>query len=129
MDDVSNYVASDWKRDLTHIISCYWKDQVGPSDSEEWAVGIHWFIRAMKEWEDREWVDIKELTPLKFMLYVAKLFRDITGRDLSGLGDYMGWVGCGGYYHWKLSELGQLSACPHLQGQPVPDRPIDRPNG
>ena len=99
MDDVSNYVASGWKRDLTHIISCYWKDQVGPLDSEEWEVGIHRFVKAMKEWKDHEWVDIKELTPLKFMPYVAKLFRDITGKDLKGLGDYMGWVGCGGYYH------------------------------
>ena len=41
----------------------------------------------------------------------------------------MGWVGLGSYYHWKLSELGQLSACPHLQGQPVPDGPIGRPSG
>ena len=36
MDDVSNYVASGWKRDLTHIISCHWVAQVGPLDSEEW---------------------------------------------------------------------------------------------
>ena len=129
MDDVSNYVASGWKRDLTHIISCYWVDQVGPLDSEEWEVGIHRFVKAMKDWKDHEWVDIKELTPLKFMPYIAKLFRDITVRDLKGLGDYMGWVGLGGYYHWKLSELGQLSACPCLQGQPVPDRPIGRPSG
>ena len=114
MDDVSNYVASGWKRDLSHIISCYWKDQVGPLDSEEWEVGINRFIRAMKEWKDCEWVDIKELTPLKFMPYIAKLLQDITSRDLKGLGDYMGWVGLSGYYDWKLSELGQLSACPCL---------------
>ena len=126
MDDVSNYVASGWKKDLIHIISCHWVDQVGPLDSEEWEVGIQRFVKAMK---DREWVDIKELTPLKFMPYVAKLFWDITGRDLKGLGDYMGWVGIGGYYHWKLSELGQLSSCPCLQGQPVPDGPIAQPSG
>ena len=69
-------------------------------------------------------MDIKELSPLKFMPYVAELFRNITGRDLRGLSDFMGWVGLGSYYHWKLLELGQLSACPHLQGQPVPDGPI-----
>ena len=85
MDDVSNYVASGWKQDLTHIISCYWKDQVGPLNSKEWVVGIHRFIRAMKEWKESEWVDITELTPLKFMPYIARLFRDITSRDLSGL--------------------------------------------
>ena len=126
MDDVSNYVALGWKRDFTHIISCHWLAQVGPLDSEEWEVGIQRFVKAMK---DREWVDIKELTPFKFMPYVAKLFRDITGRDLKGLGDYVGWVGICSYYHWKLSELGQLSACPCLQGQPVPDRPIAQPSG
>ena len=59
----------------------------------------------------------------------------------------MGWVGIGGYYHWKLSELlppgpaqcllmppratsrGQLSACSCLQGLPVPDGPIAQPSG
>ena len=129
MDDVSNYVASGWKRDLTHIISCHWVAQVGPLDSKEWEVGIQRFITAMKHRKDSEWVDIKELTPLKFMPYVAELFRNITGRDLKGLGDFMGWVGISGYYHWKLSELGQLSACPCLQGQPVPDGPIAQPSG
>ena len=63
------------------------------------------------------------------MPYMAELFQNITGRDLKGLGDFMGWVGFGGYYHWKLSKLGQLSACPCLQGQPVPDGPIARPSG
>ena len=128
MDDVSNYVALGWKQDLTHIISCYWVAQVGPLDSEEWEVAIQKFLKAMKNWKASEWMDIKELSPLKFMPYMAELFWNITGRDLKGLCDFMGWVGLSGYYHWKLSELGQLSACPHLQGQPVPDRPIARPS-
>ena len=129
MDDVSKYVASGWRRDLIHIINCHWAAQVGPLDSSEWEVGIQRFIKAMKNWKDREWVDIKELIPLKFMPYMAELFQNITGRDLKGLGDYMGWVGISGYYHWKLLELGQLSACPCLQGLPVPDGPIARPSG
>ena len=129
MDDVSNYVALGWKRDLTHIISCYWAAQVGPLDSKEWEVAIQKFLKAMKNRKASKWVDIKELSPLKFMPYMAELFRNITGRDLKGLGDFMGWVGLGGYYHWKLSELGQLSACPRLQGQLVPDGPIARPSG
>ena len=116
MDDVSKYVASGWKQDLTHIISCYWADQVGPLDSEEWETGIKRFMRAMKNQKDGEWIDIKELSPHKFMSYVAHLFWDITGRDLKNLGDYMGWVGVSGYYHWKLSELDQLGACPRLKG-------------
>ena len=114
-------MALGWKRDLTHIISCHWVAQVGPLDSKEWEVGIQRFLKAMKNRKDSEWVDIKELSPLKFMPYVAKLFRNITGRDLKSLGDFMGWVGIGCYY--------QLSACPCLQGQPVPDGPIARPSG
>ena len=129
MDNVSNYVASGWKRDLTHIIRCYWVAQVGTLDSEEWEVAIQKFLKAMKNRKASEWMDIKELSPLKFMPYMAELFQNITGRDLKGLSDFMGWVGLGGYYHWKLSQLGQLSACPCLQGQPVPDGPIARPSG
>ena len=129
MDDVSNYVASGWKRDLTHIISCYWVAQVGPLDSEEWEVVIRKFLKAMRKRRAIEWMDIKELSPLKFMPYVAELFKNITGRNLKGLCDFTGWVGLGGYYHWKLSQLGQLHACPHLQGHPVPDGPVAQPSG
>ena len=124
MDDVSNYVASGWKRDLTHIISCYWVAQVGPLDSEEWEVVIRIFLKAMRNRRASEWMDIKELSPLKFMPYVAELFKNVTGRDLKGLGDFTGWVGLRGYYHLKLLQLGQLHACPCLQGHLVPDRPI-----
>ena len=82
----------------------------------------------MMSWKDNEWLDIKELSPHKFMSYVAHLFWDITGRDLKGLSDYMGWVGVGGYYHWKLSQLGQLDTCPHLKGQKVPKGPMPQPS-
>ena len=92
-------------------------------------MGIQRFLKAMKNRNDQEWVDINELTPLKFMPYIAELFQNITGKDLKGLGDYMGWVGICGYYHWKLLELGQLSACPCLQGLLAPDGPIAHPSG
>ena len=68
----------------------------------------------MKNWKDKEWVDIKELTPLRFKPYVTNLFRKITSQTLRGLSSYVDWIGIGGYYHWKLSELGQLNACPRL---------------
>ena len=74
MDDVLNYVASGWKRDLTHIISCCWKAQVGPLTSSEWMTAINRFIRAMRAQKENEWVDIKELNPLRFMPYVTRLF-------------------------------------------------------
>ena len=119
MDDVSNYMASGWRRDLKHIISCYWADQVGPLISREWKTGIARFLTAMGKRKDCEWLDIKELFPHRFMSYVAGLFWDIPSRDIKGLGDYMGWVGAEGYYHWKLVQLGQLDTCPRLKGRPV----------
>ena len=125
MDDVSNYVTSGWKQDLTHIIGCYWAAQVGPLDSEEWERAIQTFLKAMKNRKANKWTDIKELSLLQFMPYVAELFKNITSRDLKGLGDFTGWVGLGDYYHWKLVQLGQLHTCPCLQGQPVPRGPID----
>ena len=129
MDEMSNYVASGWKRDLTYIIGCCWVAQVGPLDSEEWQVAICKFPAAMRNRRAIEWMDIKELSPLKFMPYVAELFKNITGKDLKGLSDFTGWIGLRGYYHWKLAQLGQLQACPHLQGHPVPKGPIAQPSG
>ena len=73
-------------------------------------------------------MDIKELSPLEFMPYVAELFKNIMGKDLKGLSEFTGWIGLGGYYHWKLAQLGQFQACPHLQGHPVPKGPMAQPS-
>ena len=128
MDEMSNYVASGWKQDLTYIICCCWVAQVGPLDSEEWQAAIHKFLVVMRNKSAVEWMDIKELSPLQSMPYMAKLFKNVTGKDLKGLSDFMGWIGLGGYYHWKLAQLGQLQACPRLQGQPVPKGPMAQPS-
>ena len=127
MDEMSNYVASGWKQDLTYTIGCAWVAQVGPLDSEEWQVAIRKFLAVMRKKRAIEWMDIKELSPLNFMPYMAKLFKNVMGKDLKGLSDFTGWVGLRGYYHWKLAQLGQLQACPHLQGQPVPKGPVAQP--
>ena len=129
MDEMTNYVASGWKRDLTHIISCCWEAQVGPLDSEEWNVAIRKFLVVMRNRKVVEWTDIKELTPLQFMPYVANLFREVTGKDLQGLSQFTGWISLGGYYHWKVAQQGLLHTIPHLQGQPVPQGPIPCPSG
>ena len=76
-----------------------------------------------------EWTDIKELTPLQFMPYVADLFREVMGKYLQGLSRFMDWIGLGGYYYWKVAQLGLLHACPHLQGQSVPKGPMACPSG
>ena len=92
-------------------------------------MAIRKFLVAMRNRRAVEWTDIKELSPLNFMPYVAELFKNITGKDLKGLSDFTGWIGLGGYYHWKLAQLGQLQACPRLQGHPVPKGPVARPSG
>ena len=121
-------MALGWKQDLTHIIDCCWAAQVGPLDSKEWEVAIHKFLKAMRNRRAVEWTDIKELSPLKFMPYMAELFKNITGKDLQGLSDFTGWIGLRGYYHWKLAQLGQLHTCPCLQGHPVPNGPVAQPS-
>ena len=87
---MSNYVASGWKRDITYIIGCCWVAQVGSLDREEWQVAIRKFLVVMAKPKASEWTDIKELTPLQFMLYVANLFREVMGKDLQGLSQFTG---------------------------------------
>ena len=129
MDEMSNYVASGWKRDLTYIIGCCWAAQVGSLDRDEWHVAIHKFLAVMVKRKASEWTDIKELTPLQFMPYVAKLFREVTGKDLQGLSQFTGWIGQGGYYHWRVAQQGLLHLVPRLQGQLMPRTPNVCPSG
>ena len=129
MDEMSNYVASGWKRDLTYIIGCCWAAQVGSLDRDEWHVAIHKFLAIMAKWKASEWTDIKELMPLQFMPYMAKLFREVTGKDLQCLGQFTGWIGQGGYYHWRVVQQGLIHLVPHLQGQPTPRTPDAHPSG
>ena len=79
--------------------------------------------------KNHEWTDIKELTPLQFMPYVAKLFREVTRRDLSGLNHFTGWIGIGSYYHWRVVQQGLVHHVPHLTGQPAPRTPDAHPSG
>ena len=126
---MANFVASGWRRDLTHFIGCCWSAQVGSLERDEWHVAITKFLTVMAKKKNREWTDIKELTPLQFMPYVVKLFREVTGRDLSGLSHFTGWIGIGGYYHWRVVQQGLAHQVPHLAGQPVPRTPDTRPSG
>ena len=129
MDRMANYVPSGWKRDLTHFIGSCWEAQIGSLERDEWSVAITKFLGVMVKKKNREWMDIKELTPLQFMPYVAKLFREITGQDLPGLGHFTRWISLGGYYHWRVAQQGLIHLVPHLQGQPVPRVPDAHPSG
>ena len=92
-------------------------------------MAIHKFLAVMVKRKASEWTDIKELTPLQFMTYVAKLFREVTGKDLQGLSQFTGWISQGGYYHWRVAQQGLLHLVPHLQGQPMPRTPNACPSG
>ena len=129
MDKMANFVASGWRRDLTHFIGCCWSAQIGSLERDEWHMAITKFLAVMAKKKNREWTDIKELTPLQFMPYVAKLFREVTGRDLSGLSHFTGWIGIGGYYHWRVAQQGLVHHVPHLAKQPAPRTPDARPSG
>ena len=129
MDKMANFVASGWRRNLTHFIGCCWSAQIGSLEWDEWHVAITKFLVVMAKKKNREWMDIKELTPLQFMPYVAKLFREVTGRDLSGLSHFTGWIGIGGYYHWRVVQQGLVHQVPHLAGQPAPRTPDTHPSG
>ena len=129
MDKMANFVAWGWRRDLTHFIGCCWSAQIGSLEWDEWQVAITKFLAVMAKKKNHEWTDIKELTPLQFMPYVAKLFREVTGRDLSGLSHFTGWIGIGGYYHWRVVQQGLVHHVPHLAGQPAPRTPDAHPSG
>ena len=62
------------------------------------------------------------------MGYVATTFEEVTGHLLPGLKDFIGWIRAGGYYHWRVAELGQVDRCPHLKGLKKPAGPRPRPS-
>ena len=74
MDRMANFVASGWRRDLIHFIGCCWSAQIGSLEQDEWHAAITKFLAVMAKKKNCEWTDVKELTPLQFMPYVAKLF-------------------------------------------------------
>ena len=127
MENLMDFVPSGWKRDLMHMVGCFYASQITPLNTRQWHSDWEKFIQAMKECKS-EWLDIKELAPLRYMSYVAKCFLDTTGCDLKGLGLHTKWIRPQSYYHWKVAELHQLQRCPHLQGLPVPPGPMEHPS-
>ena len=123
-----DFIPSGWKRDLIHMVGCFYASQIAPLNTRQLHSDWDKFIQAMEERKDCEWLDIKELVPLRYMHYVAKCFLDTTGHNLKGLGLHTKWIRARSYYHWKVAELHQLQHCPHLQGLPVPPGPMECPS-
>ena len=59
----------------------------------------------------------------------AKLFKEVTGQDLQGLSHFTGWIGQGGYYHWRVVQQGLIHLVPQLAGQSMPRTPDAHPSG
>ena len=110
------------------MVGCFYASQITPLNSREWDNDRDEFMRAMDDCKDSEWLDIKELTPLQYMPYVARCFQETTGHHLKGLSKHTGWIRAKGYYHWKVADLNQLEYCPHLRGLPVPSGPMAHPS-
>ena len=127
MEDLMDFMPSGWKRDLIHMVGCFYASQVAPLNNQGWHKDKDKFIQAMEECKS-EWLGIKELKPLRYMCYVAKCFQDTTGHDLQGLSLHTKWIQPRSYYHWKVAELNQLQHCPHLLGLPVPPGPMEHPS-
>ena len=106
----------------------FYASQITPLNSREWNNDQDKFMWAMDDHKDSEWLDIKELTPLQYMPYVARCFQETTGYYLKGLSKHTRWIRARSYYHWKVADLNQLEHCPHLQGLPVPPGPMARPS-
>ena len=71
MDDLMDFIPSGWGRDLIHMVGCFYASQIAPLNSREWDNDWDKFIHAMDERKNNGWLDIKELTPLRYMPYVA----------------------------------------------------------
>ena len=123
-----DFTPSGWKRDLVHVVGCFYTSQITPLNSREWEKDQDEFMWVMDDCKDSEWLDIKELTPLQFMPYVARCFQEVTSHHLRCLSQHTRWIRARGYYHWKVADLNQLNYCPHLQGLPVPSGPMVHPS-
>ena len=82
MDDLMNFITLGCRRDLIHMVGCFYTSQIAPLNSREWDNDRDKFIQAMDERKDSEWLDIKELVPLCYMPYVARCFQETTSHHL-----------------------------------------------
>ena len=82
MDYLMEFMSSGWRRDLIHIVGCFYASQIAPLNSQEWNNDRDEFMWVMDDCKDSEWLDIKELTPLQYMPYVTRCFQETTGHYL-----------------------------------------------
>ena len=110
------------------MVGCFYASQITPLNSREWDNDQDEFMQVKDDCKDIEWLDIKELTPLQYMPYVARCFQETTDHHLEGLSKHTRWIRARSYYHWKVADLNLLKHCPHLRELPVPPGPMAHPS-
>ena len=122
------FMPSGWRRDLIHMVECFYTSQITPLNSREWDNDQDKFMWVMDDRKDSEWLDIKELTPLQYMPYAARCFQETTGHHLKGISKHTGWIRAKGYYHWKVADLNQLPVPPGPMAHPSELQQSQKPN-
>ena len=49
MENLMDFVPSGWKRDLIHMVRCFFPSQISPLNTHQWHSNQDKFIQAMEE--------------------------------------------------------------------------------
>ena len=127
LENVTNYRSQGRRKDLKRVFRAYYKYNFTSFKEVEWNKLRDKVLAHLLQCLDK-WRSIKENDPLQYMPYMERQFHAATGIQLKGLGDFMGWIKWGTYYHGLVARKGQLHKCPHLVGVQLPRWPQITPS-
>ena len=122
LENITNYRSAGWRKDLSHILGSFYKNNYPSHKEEEWDKLKVKFLYYLG-WCQEEWKTIKEEEPLQYMPYMECQFKALTSIRLKGLSQFTGWIKPGSYYHGVVARKGQLHLCLHLAGAVPPRGP------
>ena len=127
LENLANYRSAGWRKDLSQILGSFYKYYY-PSHKEVERNNLKAkFFNYLGQCQE-EWKTLKEEKPLEYMPYMEHQFKALTGIRLKGLGQFMGWIKPGSYYHGVVARKGQLHLCLHLAGTEPPKGPQMHPS-
>ena len=126
LKNVTNYKSAGWRKDLGHVPRAFYRYNCTSFKEAEWNDLKAKFFEHLAQ--HQEWRAIKENKPLQYMSYMESHFHTITSIKLKRLGQFMGWIKPGSYYHAVVARKGQLHKCLHLAGIESPKWPQVRPS-
>ena len=127
LKNITNYRIAGWRKDLVHILGCFYHYNNASYKEAEWNKWKTKFFKYLGQRQE-EWRAIKEEKPLQYMPYMESHFQALTGIKLKGLGQFTGWIKPGSYYHAVVARQGQLHRCLHLAGTEPPKGPLIHPS-